>query len=98
MNGSFARLYGRDRSIATSLHSDQWYSGKFMKIMYVLCPCRVCLFDVDAQVGKGFLRLFGVKFTVSGQPRERRSRNGLGVDLKVPAQMLAIVAASETVG
>jgi len=36
-------------------------------LMIFLRPCRISLFRIHAQVGKGFLRLFGIKFTVSGQ-------------------------------
>src|ERR1039457_5059342 len=63
-----------------------------------LCPGGVDLLGVDAQLGEGRLGLTGVELAVARQPRQRRGHNRFGVDLEVPPQMLAIVAAAEAIG
>src|ERR1022692_1725268 len=46
-----------------------------------LCPGRVDLLGVDAQLGEGRLGLTGVELAVARQPRQRRGHNRFGVDL-----------------
>src|SRR5579859_5348067 len=62
-----------------------------------LRPCRIHLIRVHAQLLHGIGCAGGIEFTVAGQAREGCRDNRFGIDLKVTPQMLAVVAASESV-
>src|ERR1019366_7134376 len=62
-----------------------------------LCPRGVDLFGVYSQFGEGGDRLLGVEFAIARQPGKRGGGDGFRVDLKVAPQVLAVVAAPETV-
>src|SRR5258707_8333922 len=63
-----------------------------------LGPRRVDLFYIHSQLLQCFLCALGFKLAIPGQSRERCACNRLRVDLKMPAEVLAIVAAAETIG
>ena len=57
------------------------------------------LLRVHAEIlAKAFCALAGVELAVARQARQGRRRDGLGVDLEVTPQVLAVVAAAEAVG
>src|SRR5215472_8142406 len=62
-----------------------------------LSPSRINFFSADPKFLQSLLRALSVEFTVPSQARKRCRGDGFGVDLEVPAQMFAIVAASEAV-
>src|SRR5262249_40903989 len=67
---------------------------------FLLTTCKLRLLQlalacIHVQLFERFFDLLGVEFAVTGQPRESRCRNGIGVDLKVSPQVFAILAASE---
>src|SRR5215467_2271325 len=62
-----------------------------------LSPRGVNLFGVDAQFLHSLLRFLRVELLLASKAREGRSGNGLGIDLKMTAQMLAVITASKAI-
>src|ERR1035438_3829476 len=62
------------------------------------CARGIFAFGIHAQIGERRHCLLRVKFAVARQAGQRRGRYRFGIDLEVPAQVLAIVAASEAIG
>src|ERR1700758_858715 len=58
---------------------------------------RVAALRIDAELSKSLLRPFRVEVAIARQPGKRCRHDGLGADLEVPPQMLAVIAAPEAI-